>query len=94
MLGTSIRTRLSRQRSTPTRPLRTRARARSCTANTIAGLLYTIASPAVAFGCVAVCMALALAALAWAAKTTPSAFYAIRLLSKLLRRQSGRSSEV
>lgn len=38
---------------------------------TIAGLLYTVASPAVAFGYVAACMALALATLAWAAKPTP-----------------------
>ena len=36
-------------------------------ASTIAGLLYTIASTAVAFGYVAACMAHALAALAWAA---------------------------
>jgi MFS family permease len=42
-------------------------------ASTIAGLLYTIASPAVAFGYVAACMALALAGLAWGAKPTPSA---------------------
>ena len=40
-------------------------------ASTIAGLLYTVASPAVAFGHVAACMALALAALARAAKPTP-----------------------
>jgi MFS family permease len=40
-------------------------------ASTIAGLLYTVASPAVAFGYVAACMALALAALAWAAKPAP-----------------------
>jgi MFS family permease len=40
-------------------------------ASTIAGLLYTVASPAVAFGYVAACMALALAALASAAKPAP-----------------------
>ena len=48
-------------------------------ASTIAGLLHAIASPAVAFGCVAACMALALAALARAAKFTPSVFYATGL---------------
>jgi MFS family permease len=37
-------------------------------ASAVAGLLYTVASPAVAFGYVAVCMALALAGLVWAAK--------------------------
>ncbi len=35
-------------------------------ASVVAGLLYTVASPAVAFGYVAVCMALALAGLVWA----------------------------
>ncbi|MEC3977568.1 MFS transporter [Amycolatopsis sp. H20-H5] len=37
-------------------------------ASTVAGLLYTIASPAIAFTFVAACMASALAGLAWAAK--------------------------
>jgi MFS family permease len=37
-------------------------------ASSVAGLLYTVASPAIAFGYVAACMALALAALAWAGK--------------------------
>lgn len=35
-------------------------------ASTVAGLLYTLTSPAVAFGYVAACMALALAGLTWA----------------------------
>jgi hypothetical protein len=37
-------------------------------ASGVAGLLYTVASPAVAFGYVTACMALALLGLAWAAK--------------------------
>ncbi len=39
-------------------------------ASALAGLLYTVASPAAAFTYVAVCMALALGGLAWAAKPT------------------------
>ncbi|MFF1612353.1 MFS transporter [Amycolatopsis sp. NPDC058278] len=38
-------------------------------ASTVAGLLYTLASPAAAFAYVAACMALALLALAWAGKS-------------------------
>lgn len=41
-------------------------------ASAIAGLLYTVASPTVAFGYVAACMATALAGLAWAAKPATS----------------------
>ncbi|HEV8555779.1 MAG TPA: MFS transporter [Actinophytocola sp.] len=37
-------------------------------ASTVAGLLYTVASPAVAFGYTGACMALALAGLGWAAR--------------------------
>lgn len=37
-------------------------------ASTLAGLHYTLASPAVAFAYVAACMAAALAGLAWAAR--------------------------
>jgi hypothetical protein len=39
-------------------------------ASALAGLPYTLASPAVAFGYVAACMALALAGLTWAARST------------------------
>lgn len=38
-------------------------------ASTVAGLLYSVASPAAAFTYVAACMAVALAGLAWSAKT-------------------------